>query len=110
MARIEFLEFLRRLCRAADFWIEARRTMRRIERYPQRNGLYDMIRNDVADYGKRITPAEYAVTPERILGMDVREVMISKVLKKRGYATGVFGKWDGGQLKRYLPLRRGFDT
>lgn len=79
-------------------------------RYPQRNGLYDMIRNDVADYGKKISPAEYAVTPERILGMDTRELMISKVLKKRGYATGVFGKWDGGQLKRYLPLQRGFDT
>ncbi len=78
-------------------------------RYPQRNGLYDMIRNDVADYGKKISPEDYAVTPERILGMDVREVMISEVLKKAGYRTGVFGKWDGGQLRRYLPLQRGFD-
>jgi arylsulfatase A-like enzyme len=78
-------------------------------RYPQRNGLYDMIRNDVADYGKVFTPAEYAVTPERVLGMDVREIMISQVLKRAGYATAVFGKWDGGQLKRFLPLQRGFD-
>lgn len=78
-------------------------------RYPQRNGLYDMIRNDVADYGKTFTPEEYAVTPERILGMDIREIMISQVLKEQGYATAVFGKWDGGQLKRYLPLQRGFD-
>ena len=78
-------------------------------RYPQRNGLYDMIRNDVADYGKTFTAAEYSVTPERVLGMDTREIMISNVLKQQGYATAVFGKWDGGQLKRYLPLQRGFD-
>ena len=79
-------------------------------RYPQRNGLYDMIRNDRADDGHKYGRAEYAVSPERVLGMDAREVMISQVLKKRGYATGVFGKWDGGQLKRFLPLQRGFDT
>jgi len=78
-------------------------------RYPQRNGLYDMIRNDVADYGKRFTPAEFAVTPERVLGMDVREVMIASILRKQGYATAVFGKWDGGQLRRFLPQQRGFD-
>lgn len=78
-------------------------------RYPQRNGLYDMIRNDVADYGYKIPPEEYAVSPERILGMDTREVMVSNVLKKQGYTNAVFGKWDGGSLKRYLPLQRGFD-
>ena len=78
-------------------------------RYPQRNGLYDMIRNDVADYGKTFTDEEYAVTPERILGLDLRETLISEVLKEAGYATAVFGKWDSGQLRRYLPLQRGFD-
>jgi len=78
-------------------------------RYPQRNGLYDMIRNDVADYGYKIPPEEYAVSPERVLGMDTREVMISDVLKQQGYTNAVFGKWDGGSLKRYLPLQRGFD-
>jgi len=79
-------------------------------RYPQRNGLYDMIRNDRADDGHRYGKAEYAVSPERLLGMDTREIMIARVLKRRGYATGVFGKWDGGQLKRFLPLQRGFDS
>ncbi|MGH7202297.1 MAG: sulfatase-like hydrolase/transferase, partial [Planctomycetaceae bacterium] len=78
-------------------------------RSPQRNGLYDMIRNDLADTGHRFTPEEYAVSPERILGLDTREVTIAQVLKKQGYATGVFGKWDSGQLRRYLPLQRGFD-
>lgn len=79
-------------------------------RYPQRNGLYDMIRNDAADFGVKYTDETYAVTPERILGMDLREIMISQVLKEQGYVNGVFGKWDGGQLKRYLPLQRGFDA
>ncbi len=77
-------------------------------RYPQRNGLYDMIRNDVADFGKKISTADYPYTPERILGMDTREVGIAEVLSDAGYRCGVFGKWDGGQLKRYLPLQRGF--
>jgi len=68
-----------------------------------------MIRNDVADYGYKIPPEEYAVSPERVLGMDTREVMISDVLKKQGYKNAVLGKWAGGSLKRYLPLQRGFD-
>ncbi|NOX56345.1 MAG: sulfatase-like hydrolase/transferase [Planctomycetes bacterium] len=78
-------------------------------RYPQRNGLYDMIRNEAPDYGHVYSPEEYEVTAERILGMDTREIMISQVLRRAGYATAVFGKWDGGQLHRYLPLQRGFD-
>ncbi|HEY8505834.1 MAG TPA: sulfatase-like hydrolase/transferase [Gemmataceae bacterium] len=78
-------------------------------RYPQRNGLYDMIRNDMADLGHRYTPQEYAVSPERILGLDTREITIADVLKKAGYTCGVFGKWDSGQLRRFLPLQRGFD-
>jgi len=77
-------------------------------RYPQRNGLYDMIRNDRVDDGHRYSPEEYAVSPERVLGMDVREVMISDVLADAGYTNGCFGKWDGGQLRRFLPLQRGF--
>lgn len=77
-------------------------------RYPQRNGTYDMIRNDRVDDGYRYAPEEYEVSPERILGTDVREVFISQVLANAGYTNGVFGKWDGGQLLRYLPRQRGF--
>ncbi len=78
-------------------------------RYPQRNGLYDMIRNDVVDFKVTFTEQEYAVTPERVLGLDEREVLISQALGKAGYATGVVGKWDSGQLTRYRPTQRGFD-
>ena len=78
-------------------------------RYPQRNGLYDMIRNDMVNYGHRFTEAEYAVSPEMTLGMDLREVMISQPLRQAGYRCGAVGKWDSGRARRFLPLQRGFD-
>ena len=78
-------------------------------RYPQRNGIYDMIRNEAPDYGHEYTPEQYAVTWERIGGMDEREVLLPAMLKKAGYTSGIFGKWDLGMSKRFLPLARGFD-
>ena len=78
-------------------------------RYPQRNGTYDMFRNDLVDSDHLYKADEYAVSWEMIGGMDTREVLISRVLKKAGYVGGIFGKWDLGQLHRFLPLQRGFD-
>lgn len=78
-------------------------------RYPQRNGIYDMIRNEAPDYGHKYSPEEYAVTFERIGGMDTREILISQMFHNAGYATGIFGKWDLGSLQRFLPAARGFD-
>ena len=68
-----------------------------------------MIRNEAPDYGKKYTDDEYQVTFERIGGMDEREVLISNMLSDAGYACGIFGKWDLGTLKRFLPTSRGFD-
>ena len=78
-------------------------------RYPQRNGLYDLVRNDMVDHGHRYSADEYARSPEMTLGLDPREVTIGNVLQGAGYRTGVVGKWDLGQARRYLPLQRGFD-
>jgi arylsulfatase A-like enzyme len=78
-------------------------------RYPQRNGTYDMFRNDLVDSDHLYKEDEYAVSWEMIGGMDTREVLIPRVLKKAGYTSGIFGKWDLGQLHRFLPLQRGFD-
>ncbi len=78
-------------------------------RYPQRNGIYDMIRNEAPDYGYKYPPEEYAVTFERIGGMDEREIIIPRMLKTAGYTSGIYGKWDLGTLKRFLPTSKGFD-
>lgn len=78
-------------------------------RYPQRNGTYDMFRNDLVDNDYLYTADEYAISWEMVGGMDTREVLIPRVLRKAGYVSGIFGKWDLGQLHRYLPLQRGFD-
>ena len=68
-----------------------------------------MIRNEAPDYGHHYSPAEYEVTFERIGGMDEREVLLAEVLQQAGYRCGIFGKWDLGSLRRYLPQQRGFD-
>ncbi len=78
-------------------------------RYPQRNGIYDMIRNEAPDYGHEYTEAEYETTFERIGGMDVRETLLPEVLGAAGYRSGIYGKWDLGTLRRFLPTSRGFD-
>ena len=78
-------------------------------RYPQRNGIYDMIRNEAPDYGYKYKQGEYEATFERIGGMDMREVLLPRVLAKEGYVSGIYGKWDLGVHRRFLPLARGFD-
>jgi len=78
-------------------------------RYPQRNGLYEMIRNEMVSYQHRYTPEEYAYSPEMTLGLDEREITFGNLMRGAGYATGVIGKWDSGRARRYLPLQRGFD-
>ncbi len=78
-------------------------------RFPQRNGLYDMVRNDMVNFGHMFSPEEYAVSPEMTLGLDPQEKTLGDLLRGAGYRTGMVGKWDMGQAKRYLPLQRGFD-
>ncbi|MED5584890.1 MAG: sulfatase-like hydrolase/transferase [Verrucomicrobiota bacterium] len=79
-------------------------------RYPQRNGIHDMIRNEAPDYGYQYkSREEYETTWEWIGGMDQREVMIPTMLKPKGFKSAVYGKWDLGALRRYLPTSRGFD-
>ncbi len=79
-------------------------------RFPQRNGLYDMVRNDMVNYGHRYTLDEYALSPEMTLGLDPREPTIGDHLRRSGYTNTAVGKWDMGQAKRFLPMQRGFDS
>jgi arylsulfatase A-like enzyme len=78
-------------------------------RYPQRNGLYEMIRNEMVTYKHRYTAEEYAYSPEMTLGLDEREMTFGTLMRSAGYASAVIGKWDSGRARRFLPLQRGFD-
>jgi arylsulfatase A len=42
-------------------------------------------------------------------GLPASEVTIAEILKGRGYATAVIGKWHLGHRPAYLPRRHGFD-
>jgi arylsulfatase A-like enzyme len=42
-------------------------------------------------------------------GLNLDEVTIAEVLKPRGYATAMFGKWHLGHKAPFLPLHHGFD-
>lgn len=78
-------------------------------RYPLRNGLYDMVCNDLVNYGHSYTEQEYSTSPEMTLGLDPREATLGNLLASAGYRCGMVGKWDMGQARRYLPLQRGFE-
>src|SRR5262245_57734074 len=43
------------------------------------------------------------------IGIHEDEVLLSEVLKGRGYATAAFGKWHLGSQPKFWPLRHGFD-
>jgi len=42
-------------------------------------------------------------------GMPTSEITVADVLRKKGYATAIIGKWHVGLEPEYRPLRRGFD-
>lgn len=42
-------------------------------------------------------------------GINAREMTIAEVLKQRGYATAIYGKWHLGHHPQFLPTRHGFD-
>ncbi|HEX8522409.1 MAG TPA: sulfatase-like hydrolase/transferase [Tepidisphaeraceae bacterium] len=43
-------------------------------------------------------------------GLHPDEVTIAEVLKARGYATGMIGKWHLGDAPQFLPTKQGFDS
>jgi arylsulfatase A-like enzyme len=50
-----------------------------------------------------------ALGPTAKHGISDNEQTIAQVLKPRGYATAIYGKWHLGHLPRFLPPRHGFD-
>ncbi len=51
----------------------------------------------------------FGAHPPRARGLDPKFATMGEVLKKRGYATAVFGKWHLGDQPETRPPARGFD-
>jgi arylsulfatase A len=60
-------------------------------RYPNRVGIYG------------------ALFPHAAAGINPEEMTIAEILKARGYATAIYGKWHLGDSPQFLPTRHGFD-
>ncbi len=50
-----------------------------------------------------------ALGPNATHGIHDGETVLAEVFKKRGYATGMAGKWHLGHHPQFLPTRHGFD-
>ncbi|MHC5539947.1 sulfatase-like hydrolase/transferase, partial [Singulisphaera rosea] len=50
-----------------------------------------------------------ALGPQAKVGIADEETTIAELLKEKGYATGMAGKWHLGHHPRFLPVRHGFD-
>jgi arylsulfatase A-like enzyme len=50
-----------------------------------------------------------AFGPGSKVGLNPKEETIAELVKARGYATGIFGKWHLGSEQEFLPLQQGFD-
>ena len=50
-----------------------------------------------------------ALGPTSTIGLGPGERTIADLLKARGYATAIYGKWHLGHRPKFLPTRHGFD-
>lgn len=50
-----------------------------------------------------------ALGPNNTHGINASEVTIAEMLKDKGYATAIYGKWHLGHHAEFLPTRHGFD-
>jgi arylsulfatase A len=50
-----------------------------------------------------------ALGPGSKVGISDQETTLAELVKQRGYATAIFGKWHLGDSPQFLPVRHGFD-
>jgi arylsulfatase len=50
-----------------------------------------------------------ALGPRSAVGIGANEVTLAQLVKPRGYATAIYGKWHLGDAPPFLPTRHGFD-
>ncbi|MEQ1824835.1 MAG: sulfatase-like hydrolase/transferase [Pirellula sp.] len=65
--------------------------------YPRRIGMHVSDRNGLV------------LQPLSSKGLHPEEDTLADVLRRAGYATGIFGKWHLGDQPEFLPTRQGFD-
>ncbi|MEX2401060.1 MAG: sulfatase [Rhodothermales bacterium] len=66
--------------------------------YPRRVSLHENGRD------------QWVLFPANQRGLHPDEITVAEVLKQRGYATGMVGKWHLGDQPEFLPTRQGFDS
>ncbi|RME96141.1 MAG: arylsulfatase [Verrucomicrobia bacterium] len=60
-------------------------------------------------YPKRVLPIPHVLFPAYATGLHPDEITIAELLRERGYATAIVGKWHLGDQPEFLPTRQGFD-
>jgi arylsulfatase A-like enzyme len=50
-----------------------------------------------------------ALNHQSDIGIAADELLLPEMLKSRGYATAIYGKWHLGHRDKFLPTRHGFD-
>ncbi len=50
-----------------------------------------------------------ALAPRSQVGISGKEMTLAELVKQRGYATAIFGKWHLGSAPQFLPRQHGFD-
>jgi arylsulfatase A-like enzyme len=65
--------------------------------YPRRIGFSDF-------------DGKFVLFPGQPIGLHPDEITISRVLKSKGYATKLIGKWHCGDQPEFLPTRHGFNS
>ena len=68
-------------------------------RLPVRSGMY----------GVASGTAPKVLRDNAAQGLPLQEITIAEMLKPRGYATAMIGKWHLGHLPQFLPMNQGFD-
>ena len=81
------------------------------DRYPRNRVEWLFAKYFFTAHGWHALDAIMTPRPEDILrqGLPPSELTIAELLKKHGYATGIFGKWHLGFSTETIPERRGFD-
>ena len=50
-----------------------------------------------------------ALMPNSKVGLNPKETTLAEMLKNKGYATAIFGKWHLGDAEEFMPTKQGFD-